>query len=182
MKADNFTLAHDLVAVFPGLRDMKECPDCQDKRQIFSLIQHLNDRHTWTREAIADWLEALDSDLTLVTGQAYDNARARIEETRSEVPERLTPQQSAESAVEQMLKTNWYHLGWIDEVQKFYSWDAAKTEEELLKERLNISLQEGMLKVSESLSQFGTACSDALEAIQKFTINYEEIVKKEQVA
>jgi hypothetical protein len=32
---------------------------------VWSMIQHLNDRHKWKREDIADWLETLDLDLTI---------------------------------------------------------------------------------------------------------------------
>lgn len=43
------------------------CPDARPEvaqnSSVEHLIPHLNDRHEWTREAIADWLETLDLDL-----------------------------------------------------------------------------------------------------------------------
>lgn len=58
----------------PGISERVMCPqlDCTDmhleeastKVTIWDMVQHLNDRHKWTREAIADWLETLDVDLS----------------------------------------------------------------------------------------------------------------------
>lgn len=61
---------HDAI---PGFARMKQrCPvtDCEsayhqdDRALLQNTIIHLNDKHKWTREAIADWLETLDHDLT----------------------------------------------------------------------------------------------------------------------
>lgn len=44
------------------------CPACEDTKSTMSIlwsIIHLNDRHEWTREAIADWLDTIDVDLTV---------------------------------------------------------------------------------------------------------------------
>jgi len=74
---DNNDLAYSvkdsLKALIPGLEDMKvSCPkmatdECHWKSTatLLSVIVHLNDRHTWTRERIADWLETLDFDLSM---------------------------------------------------------------------------------------------------------------------
>ena len=38
------------------------CPDCQRIQQdLGNAIAHLNDRHAWTRERIADWVQALEA-------------------------------------------------------------------------------------------------------------------------
>lgn len=39
----------------------KSCPCCRDGRQsVADMITHLNDYHTWTREAIADWVSTIE--------------------------------------------------------------------------------------------------------------------------
>lgn len=58
----------NLKKLFPALNEQASCPACaklDDKTTgtIDKMIIHLNDVHTWTREAIADWLESLDVDL-----------------------------------------------------------------------------------------------------------------------
>jgi len=41
-----------------GLLQLDGCPMCSTKvGPTFNVIAHLNDKHGWTREAIADWLE-----------------------------------------------------------------------------------------------------------------------------
>jgi len=40
---------------------------CRSTASISVIIQHLNDTHRWSREAIADWLDTLDADLTFPT-------------------------------------------------------------------------------------------------------------------
>lgn len=54
-----------LTRLLPALRTHTHCPgdDCQMTGEIQAMIIHLNDRHHWTRETIADWLETLDADL-----------------------------------------------------------------------------------------------------------------------
>jgi hypothetical protein len=38
------------------------CPSCgRNDLHLVHLIEHLNDEHRWTREAIADWVEALEA-------------------------------------------------------------------------------------------------------------------------
>lgn len=54
--------------IFEGLEDGDDheylCPNVQGRKchqsfQIMEMIRHLNDKHQWTREAIADWLEGI---------------------------------------------------------------------------------------------------------------------------
>lgn len=44
---------------------MVGCIDCETNCALVFLIPHINDTHKWTREAIADWLETLPSDIDL---------------------------------------------------------------------------------------------------------------------
>lgn len=58
----------NLKALFPALNEQASCPACAKLNDsttgtIDKMIIHLNDVHTWTREAVADWLESLDVDL-----------------------------------------------------------------------------------------------------------------------
>lgn len=55
-----------LESVLPALELTQGCPaiHCERQRTITDLVIHLNDHHKWSREAIADWLETLDIDLT----------------------------------------------------------------------------------------------------------------------
>jgi len=64
-----------LVKAIPALKTAKaKCPVRKNKGKTFcsmprtnyvvNLVVHLNDTHKWTREAIADWLETLDCDLS----------------------------------------------------------------------------------------------------------------------
>lgn len=51
----------------PGMDYETACPgvpvpfgeDCNKRESLWSLVQHLNDTHKWTRERIADWLDGL---------------------------------------------------------------------------------------------------------------------------
>lgn len=36
-----------------------KCPACSQRQSCISLITHLNDKHKWSREKIADWLEGI---------------------------------------------------------------------------------------------------------------------------
>lgn len=57
--------------VMPDLQKKLDCPGLStnngrcvyENRELFYIIIHLNDCHKWTREQIADWLDALDLDL-----------------------------------------------------------------------------------------------------------------------
>lgn len=54
-----------LRALLPGITTEVTCPACPGPytAPIENRVQHLNDTHHWTREAVADWLETLDVDL-----------------------------------------------------------------------------------------------------------------------
>ncbi len=44
-------------------QDKYRCPACARPRRMnstFNIITHLNDRHRWTREAIADWVATIE--------------------------------------------------------------------------------------------------------------------------
>jgi hypothetical protein len=60
--------AKSLVSMIPGMRgESVACPQdgCSSKYGIMDTVMHLNDRHKWKREDIADWLDTLDADLRL---------------------------------------------------------------------------------------------------------------------
>lgn len=62
-----------LTGLFPGLDDLLGCPLCNnDGSSLTNTIIHLNDDHKWSRERIADWLETLPVDLTLVSASKGD--------------------------------------------------------------------------------------------------------------
>ena len=39
-----------------------DCPDCSKNDKLVEMIPHINDAHRWSRERIANWLEAIDKD------------------------------------------------------------------------------------------------------------------------
>ena len=58
----------ELKSIVPELElSIALCPACvlSHPQRLYAVIAHLNDHHKWTRERIADWLEALPLDLTL---------------------------------------------------------------------------------------------------------------------
>lgn len=60
--------AKSLVKMIPGMRgETVACPQdrCSSNYGIMDAVMHLNDRHKWKREDIADWLDTLDADLRL---------------------------------------------------------------------------------------------------------------------
>jgi hypothetical protein len=66
-----------LTALFPGAIDKEiRCPACDKsgtvatRDSVIGMVPHLNDKHWWTREKIADWMETLDVDLTLKDKEA----------------------------------------------------------------------------------------------------------------
>jgi hypothetical protein len=64
---------YGMMDVLPGLTEERDCPTkCGRHSSLYLLIQHLNDKHEWTREKIADWLETLDVDLTFPIGEEND--------------------------------------------------------------------------------------------------------------
>ena len=67
-----------LVATFPILETVSECPSCRPIRShrhaaqhfasigddsLLSVMGHLNDKHRWSRERIADWVESVEDGL-----------------------------------------------------------------------------------------------------------------------
>jgi len=63
--------AHELFNSVPGLKEKVKCPKCHVTRDLFNLIQHINDNpdsHHMTRNDIADWLESLDVNLEIQMG------------------------------------------------------------------------------------------------------------------
>lgn len=72
-KGDN-EFMKDMQKKFPALKHKVKCPGCSSKDydpvfgsvvegKLASVIVCLNDKHGWTREQIADWLETTDLDL-----------------------------------------------------------------------------------------------------------------------
>lgn len=55
----------------PGVDAIVTCPACtvQDsppwEKKLWYVIQHLNDQHRWSRESIADWLDALPEEIDI---------------------------------------------------------------------------------------------------------------------
>jgi len=47
--------------VFPIVKHLVSCPACEHPTTTIHLTMiHLNDKHRWTREAIADWVEQFE--------------------------------------------------------------------------------------------------------------------------
>jgi hypothetical protein len=58
---DPFALAAALTAEWPWLEGRSRCPVCGAHRICGRIIADcLNDRHRWTREQIADWVETIE--------------------------------------------------------------------------------------------------------------------------
>lgn len=86
-----------LVPQLPGVRELVYHPKAKndedealcgwgkDKHVIQDIIMHLNDRHRWTREEIADWLETLDVDLRFKTPEqkAEEKKRKELDEAKA---------------------------------------------------------------------------------------------------
>jgi hypothetical protein len=60
------TLVDQLISVMPALKTKVACPACPRREpvSVSRTVVHLNDDHLWSREAIADWLDSLDVDLS----------------------------------------------------------------------------------------------------------------------
>jgi len=73
-----------LVATFPILETTSECPSCRPVRShrhavrhfasmgddsLLAVLGHLNDKHRWNRERIADWVETVEDRMA---GEAGD--------------------------------------------------------------------------------------------------------------
>lgn len=79
------------------------CPvdECAQRSIISSLIPHINDLHKWSREAIADWLDSLDVDLTI----------RPVDKETQECPSESMPSEPLPVAVSDMTLTvplSWY--------------------------------------------------------------------------
>lgn len=63
----NQQLVTRLADRIPGMQEHLKCPASAEHaaQDVMSLVIHLNDVHRWTREAIADWLDTVDVDLTV---------------------------------------------------------------------------------------------------------------------
>lgn len=60
-------MTDDLIAHWPELDNQAVCPVCKAEAYLHSIIaNHLNDTHNWSREHIADWVDAQTLDLTPV--------------------------------------------------------------------------------------------------------------------
>ena len=66
----------------PGIADYRTgCPvdGCDDAHSmtyvIVSLVPHLNDNHKWTREEIADWIDSLPIDTTIISKEEVESRR-----------------------------------------------------------------------------------------------------------
>ena len=62
------TLKEKFPVLEAGVRWPCDCYDFMDGAygMLSNCIMHLNDKHHWTRQQIADWLEACDIDITVV--------------------------------------------------------------------------------------------------------------------
>lgn len=69
--------------------DKTDCGMVNADIGLYRLVQHLNDYHMWTREAIADWLETLDIDLRFKSKeeQALDANKAKLKILKKDVKE-----------------------------------------------------------------------------------------------
>src|SRR5690606_12277031 len=80
--SDASMLAHESKKL-PGVEHIVRCPGtrnespCPSVTSIYYIIQHLNDIHRWTREAIADWLEEIHDP----TGENGPNINFEMEES-----------------------------------------------------------------------------------------------------
>lgn len=69
MGVDGLTGSREVQRIWPWTVDVcryvGNCPVCLELKiqhgwPVLSIITHLNDKHQWTREAIADWVEAIE--------------------------------------------------------------------------------------------------------------------------
>lgn len=56
-----------LERVYRYVKEKARCPACSQAKTLNDAVHHLNDRHKWTREAIADWLESEEEKLGYIT-------------------------------------------------------------------------------------------------------------------
>ena len=88
-----------LQRFFPNVTKELQCPACMAEdihdqsavnyvnptamRSVSRTIMHLNDWHRWTREAIADWLDTLDIDLTVKREEVTNYGTGTEDETHN---------------------------------------------------------------------------------------------------
>lgn len=72
------------------------CPECgpmfachYDKRDVQSVIIHLNNQHRWTRERIADWVESIERSQEADTSSRPVDAVARTPDVNESIPVRV---------------------------------------------------------------------------------------------
>lgn len=98
------SIVSGLAKLVPAISgDAFPCPmdECSMRSTISSLIPHINDTHKWSREAIADWLDSLDVDLTI----------RPVDKETQECPSESTPSEPLPVAVSDMTLTvplSWY--------------------------------------------------------------------------
>jgi hypothetical protein len=57
---------NNLHRLVPGLRATVKCPVCKTHTDsLAKMIIHLNDKYSWSRNQVADWIESLDVDTTV---------------------------------------------------------------------------------------------------------------------
>jgi hypothetical protein len=53
----------ELFSQYPVLNKIKSCPErlCTTRQEfVRGIVMHLNDKHKWSREQIADWVDSLE--------------------------------------------------------------------------------------------------------------------------
>lgn len=70
----------DLKKYFPALSKYVQHPEAEGEHPLADIIVDLNDRHDWTREQIADWMETLDLDISINEALDFEFEDGTIEE------------------------------------------------------------------------------------------------------
>lgn len=99
-------MVRDLGDHIPGFYDTVWCPACCRSDTIYTLVQHVNDEHRWTREKIADWLEEIDADTTV--------HQDKVEHTRIDWTETGSPPSVAEPPPD-LIAMDVPQISWVDE-------------------------------------------------------------------
>lgn len=63
-----------LTKLFKGVDKVVENPETGIKNKLYTVVMDLNDHQKWSREDIADWIESLDIDTTMVEGDNNGNS------------------------------------------------------------------------------------------------------------
>lgn len=72
----NSPYVKELAEVFKGLGEKVKHPVTGAEHTLSSIVVNLNDAYNWSRNQIADWIEALDIDTSMVEGDSNDNTNA----------------------------------------------------------------------------------------------------------